>query len=68
MKTMFVNPPSFEGFDGGAGSTWVLKGTRILMRQRLPPLVYWTYARLERCADVQRGPTPICHAEHLPRP
>jgi hopanoid biosynthesis associated radical SAM protein HpnJ len=22
MKTLFLNPPSFEGFDGGAGSRW----------------------------------------------
>jgi B12 binding domain len=22
MRTLFLNPPSFEGFDGGAGSRW----------------------------------------------
>ena len=22
LKTLFLNPPSFEGFDGGAGSRW----------------------------------------------
>ena len=22
MKTLFLNPPSFEKFDGGAGSRW----------------------------------------------
>ncbi|HSW49671.1 MAG TPA: hopanoid biosynthesis associated radical SAM protein HpnJ [Bryobacteraceae bacterium] len=22
MRTLFINPPSFEGFDGGAGSRW----------------------------------------------
>ena len=22
MKTLFLNPPSFEGFDGGAGARW----------------------------------------------
>src|SRR5215470_5705334 len=22
MKTLLLNPPSFEGFDGGAGSRW----------------------------------------------
>ena len=22
MKTLFLNPPSFEGFDGGVGSRW----------------------------------------------
>jgi hypothetical protein len=22
MKTLFVNPPSFDGFDGGAGSRY----------------------------------------------
>jgi hypothetical protein len=22
MKTLFLNPPSFEHFDGGAGSRW----------------------------------------------
>ena len=22
MKTLFLNPPSFESFDGGAGSRW----------------------------------------------
>ena len=60
---------SAEGSESGAGSIWVLNGTRILTRQRLSPLVYRTYARLERCAaGVRRGPTPICHGEHLPRP
>ena len=22
LRTLFLNPPSFEGFDGGAGSRW----------------------------------------------
>ncbi len=22
MRTLFLNPPSFEGFDGGAGARW----------------------------------------------
>ena len=22
MRTLFLNPPSFDGFDGGAGSRW----------------------------------------------
>lgn len=25
MKTLFLNPPSFQGFDGGAGSRWQAK-------------------------------------------
>jgi hypothetical protein len=28
LRTLFLNPPSFEGFDGGAGSRYYLETRR----------------------------------------
>jgi hopanoid biosynthesis associated radical SAM protein HpnJ len=63
MKTLLLNPPSFEGFDGGAGSRW--PATREIASFWYPVWLSYPAGMLPGSRLVDAGPHKVSPAEAL---
>src|SRR5260370_34714098 len=64
LKTLFLNPPSFENFDGGAGSRW--PATREIESYWYPVWLAHPTGMLESARVLDAPPHHITAAETIP--
>jgi hopanoid biosynthesis associated radical SAM protein HpnJ len=63
MKTLFLNPPSFEKFDGGAGSRW--PATREICSYWYPVWLAYPAGMLSGSRLLDAGPHNVSQAETI---
>jgi len=63
MKTLFLNPPSFEGFDGGAGARW--PATREIASFWYPVWLSYPAGMLEGSRLLDAPPAKISQEETI---
>ncbi len=63
MKTLFLNPPSFEGFDGGAGARW--PATREISSFWYPVWLTYPAGMLPGSRLLDAPPAKISQAETI---
>src|ERR1700753_45203 len=63
MKTLFLNPPSFEGFDGGASSRW--PSTREIESYWYPVWLCYPAGMLEGSRGLDAPPRGVSLEQHV---